>query len=669
MHRGARGRFPIARAAGALACLLAMSLATPAPVQAAKVTLPLRVPFDVLLERLTSDLYSAPGGVAQLWQETPCRHLTLDHPAFDRRGPYLRFVTHGDGVAGTRFLWFCLNALRWRGYVEALTTPYVTLDWQLRLRVADSGLYDERWREGRIRGLLWDVMQRLLLPRLTGLSVDLTPPRDELIGLVRTVVGPGDAARMESVLRGATVERVEVGDDAVVAHLVLEMPDAFVRARPPAPAAEAPLSPAELEAVERALERWDAFLVFVVKNLGLDIADPGVRAELLGLLIESRYQLLPVLTGPVRRSAGDPVRRLFVQAWTRLHEILATADKRGLLGDRARFARFIAAGDALAALDRAAPGLGIEISADGLRRLARLLAPSAAEDPLRYSDDVDPGLRALFGLPPETDLPPAPASPPGPTAPPSPGRGSGLSWRLVVYTAVDEAGDELSRLNQRLARWVPTEGELPDFQATMGRLLELTGDGVLRRVDLEARYAGPFRTLVPATALQESCWQQFERKEDTITYRASPQGSVGLMQVNRRVWRGFYHVERLQWDTAYNARAGAEILLLYLRQYGIREGRRTGRLGDAIRSTWAVYNGGPAALGRYRDPDSTARERRVDEAFWERYSGLAAGGTADVATCATRPPARPRAALGRARSPQASPQSSRSRLSTARASK
>jgi hypothetical protein len=627
-------------AAWALAGLLGASAVAPPPVHAAEVVLPLTVPFDLLLERLTSGVYTEPGGIARLWQETSCRHLTLDHPAFDRRGAYLRFVTHGDGVAGTRFLWFCLNALRWRGYVEALTTPYVTPDWKLKLKVADSGLYDENWREGAIRGLLWDATQRLLLPRLTDLTVDLTPPRDDVVGLVRMVVGPADAARMESVLRTATVQRVEVRDDGVVAHLVLDMPDAFVQARPAPAAPEAPLSPAEALAVERALERWDAFLVFVVKSLGVDISDPAIRAELFGLLIESRYELLPVLTGPVRRGAGDPVRRLFTEAWTHLHEILATADKRGLLGDRARFASFIAAGDALAALDRAAPGLGIEISADGLRRLARLLAPNATEDPLGYSEDVDAGLRSLFGLPPETDLSPAPAPPPGPAPPPTnPGRGSGLPVRRVAYAAAEEGSDELGRLNERLTRWVPTEAELPDYQTMMGRLLALTSDGALRQADLETRYTRPYRTLVPATALQESCWQQFERKGDTVTYRASPQGSVGLMQVNRRVWRGFYNVERLSWDTAYNARAGAEILLRYLRQYGIAEGRRTGRLEDAVRSTWAVYNAGPAALGRYRETDSTARERRVDDGFWAHYSGLAAGGSADVASCATRPAA------------------------------
>ena len=141
--------------AGLVACVLAGLLAghavAPASAGAAEVVLPLTVPFELLLQRLTGQVYYDPGGTARLWPETSCRHLTLDHPAFDRRDAFLRFVTHGDGVAGTRFLWFCLNALRWRGYVEALTTPYVTPDWQLKLRVAESSLYDEQWKKGGLK--------------------------------------------------------------------------------------------------------------------------------------------------------------------------------------------------------------------------------------------------------------------------------------------------------------------------------------------------------------------------------------------------------------------------------------------------------------------------------------------------------------------------------------
>jgi transglycosylase-like protein with SLT domain len=627
--RGWRARWWLA--AGALACVLG----APAPARAAEIGLPLTIRFELLVQQLTRELYTEPGGIAPLWRESRCRYLSLDHPAFDRRGSFLRFVTHGEGTAGTRLLWFCLNALRWRGFVEALTAPYVTADWQLRLRVAESSLYDESWRKGLLSGLLWDVTERALLPRLTGLTVDLTPPRDDVLGLIRMVVAPSDAARMEAILRSATVRTVEVRDDAVVVHLALEVPEAFVRPRPPATPAEPPLGPAELEAVERALERWDAFLVFVVKSLGLDIADPGVRAELFGLLIESRYELLPILAGNVRRSEGDPVRRLFTEAWGHLHDIVARAERRGLLGDKAlRYAGFISAGDALVALDRAAPGLGIEISADGLRRLARLLRPGSTEDPLLYGVDVDAALRSLFGLPPESDLAPAPVAPSGP------GPGSGLPWRLVSLAVAAEGRDNPVALNERLTRWVPDETELGDYHAVMERLLALTADRTLRRADLEGQYARSYRTMIPATALQESCWRQFERKGDTITYRASALGSVGLMQVNQRVWRGFYNVERLKWDTAYNARAGAEILLRYLRQYGIEEGRRSGRVEDAVRSTYAVYNAGPRAVSRYRDQASTPRERRVDEGFWALYRGFAGGGTADLRTCATAPAAR-----------------------------
>ncbi len=155
---------------------LAGVLSAPAPGQAAEIVLPLTVRFELLVQQLTRELYTEPGGVAPLWRDGRCRYLSLDHPTFDRRGTFLRFVTHGDGTAGTPVLWFCLKALRWRGYVEAQTAPYVTADWQLKLRVAESSLYDEAWRKGLLSGLFWDVTARALLPRLTGMAVDLTPP-------------------------------------------------------------------------------------------------------------------------------------------------------------------------------------------------------------------------------------------------------------------------------------------------------------------------------------------------------------------------------------------------------------------------------------------------------------------------------------------------------------
>lgn len=593
-------------------------------LHAAEIVLPLTVRFDLLTQKLAQAVYTRPGGIAPVWYESDCRYLYFDHPQFGRHEGYLRFTTHGAGNFGTEVLGKCLSPLHWRGYIEVLTAPYLTADWQLHLQVVESNLYDEEWNKGLLTGLMWEVIERSFLPQLMGFAINLAPPKDDILFLVRTAVPPSEAAQVEAMLHSVTAKGVEVHDKAVVVPLALTVPDAFVHMRPPPAQPEAPFSPAELEAYQRAMERWDAFLVFVIKGVGADVVDTRVREELFDLLLASRYELLPVLSGEVTRGEGDPVRRVFIETWKRLREIVQEAERRGLLGDNIlRYAGFIEAGDALLALEQAAPGLGIEISADGLRRLARILRPDAVEDPLLYSTDVDPTLRSLFGLPAELPAMPAPVAPTS--------LGS-FRWLPVAYATAGEP-EGLAALRERLDRWVPQASELTEYRPTVERLLHLTSDGVLQDATLEAPYVSLYRHLVPATALQESCWRQFERKGDKILPVTSAKGSIGLMQINRYVWRGFYNIERLKWDPCYNARAGGEILMRYLRQYGIGEGKRTGNPENSARATYAVYNAGPKAVSRYRARNATARERQVDTRFWELYRGFVSGGEVDLTAC------------------------------------
>ena len=80
---------------------------------------------------------------------------------------------------------------------------------------------------------------------------------------------------------------------------------------------------------------------------------------------------------------------------------------------------------------------------------------------------------------------------------------------------------------------------------------------------------GSTGTSCPTTALIESCWRQYVVRGGKVTYLRSQSSSVGIMQINQRVWRGFYDIERLRWDTAYNIRAGSQILARYLKDYAI----------------------------------------------------------------------------------------------------
>ncbi len=589
-----------------LLCLLALA-APLAP--AAQLDIPLRLPLEALREALAAQLSAASRG-GSLYREGRCRHLTLGAPALAAADGALRVSAAGSAALGLDLLGQCQNAVAWRGTLQVTLVPFVDTAGRLRLRIVDSALTDENGSPAA--GFIWEMSKRYVHPRLERFAYDLGAARESLLALVRTAAPEPYRAALEEVLAQLQLAQPRVGASEVVVPLAIAFPDAWLAA-PAQSGPAAPLSEAELEALDRALEPWDSFLVYSIKQLGLESSDAALRGRLFTLLLESRYRLSAILSGE-ERTAGDPLQALFADAWDELRGIVGDAQRAGLLnGSAARYTAFLDTGDALLALDRAAPGLQLRPSVDGLRRLARSLRPAAAGDPLAYDWRVDGELRALFAVPEIPD--PAPAPPPR------------TSWLdLVIRSA--HAADE-----RALDRWVPKRDELDLYQARVGNLLRDTATGELRRSALAAPYDEMYRSLVPATALIESCWRQYVVRGGKVTYLRSASRSVGMMQINQRVWRGFYDVQRLRWDTAYNVRAGAQILSRYLKDYAIPYAARSGDAAAAPRAVYAVYNAGPRAVGRFGKVEPHPREKRVDDRFWSLYRGIAAGARADLRSC------------------------------------
>lgn len=591
--------------------------------QAAELDIPLTIRYGLVTQELVRNVYADSGDTARVWFENDCRYLTLDRPQIGEQGGRLRFITHGVGSLGTEILEQCLSPGQWRGHIELFMEPEITSQWQLKLKIVDSNLYDEQWTKGLLSGLLWDVTKQFVHPKLTAFAIDLAPPRDEILSLLKISVPSRAATQIDAILATAVPKNVEVRDHGIAVHVRLTVPDMLVRPTSAARDPEPPLVPAEIEAYVQAFDRWDAFLVFVIKGFGGDLVDPSLRGRLFDLLLTSRYQILPILAGEHPRLRGDPIRQLFVQTWKTLHGIVQEAAERDLFGDKlSRYLGFIEAGDALVALEQAAPGLAIEISADGLRRLARMLRPEVIADPLEYDLKPDPGLRTLFGLPPEIPI----------EANPEPVPASGLDWLPSAHAANAE-DTALASLKKRLDRWVPETDEMDEYILVIKRVLEHVTGKSLIRTPLERRFRAIYRVTMPATALKESCWRQFVRRGKRITYLSSPAGSLGLMQINPHVWRGFYDINELKWNAIYNGQAGAEILMQYFKRYGLEEANRTGQRENAARAAYAVYNAGPAEVRRYRAKNSTAREKQVDGTFWDMYRGFAIKGEPDLQEC------------------------------------
>ena len=573
---------------------------------AAQVEIPLRVSLDTLREAFNAQLAG--------YKDGPCRHLSLKPAALEARGGHLHLAIPGNGALGVDFGGKCQTATTWHGTLHFTLAPRIDDAGRVRVGIVDS-------RASGMAPALWEAGKRHLHPRLERFSYDLGASREALAGLLRGAAPPVQAAAMEQALQKVRVLAPRIEATHVLVPIAIDVPDAWLAVVPPSAAAgaSAPLTEAELDALEKALEPWDAFLVTIVRQIATDGEDEALRRRLFTLLLDSRYRLSAVLAGDEPVDQGDPLRALFLETWSELRAILLEAQRAGTLPPSLlRYALFIDAADALVALENAAPGL--PLSADGLRQIARNLKPGEA-DPLAYDWSVDRELGRLFDVEeiPQAEPAPAPAPTPTPT-----------SW-LDLFISRAHADNPLDR-------WVPTRDELAAYETRVADLLQITAAGELQRGALAAPYDRIYRHLVPTTALIESCWRQYVVKSGKVTYLRSQSSSVGVMQINQRVWRGFYDIERVRWDTAYNMRAGAQILMRYLKDYAIPYAQKTGKPDDAPRAAYAVYNAGPRAVGRFDKSPPHPREARVDEKLLSLYRGIAGGGRVDLTACSVAKP-------------------------------
>jgi hypothetical protein len=677
----------------------AIFLARPDPARATQVRIPLTIDYIAIREALKRKLYTAPGGRAQLWNGTDdCQFLYAENPDFSRAtagGPAtVKLETANRLGLGVSMGSQCLNAIQWSGIVEALGVPYIAPGLQLKFHFTDLNLYDSAHQKTQLVGQGFDLIKSYLIPQLDDFSYDLKPAVQQLGAMVADSIPPDAAGRVHAAIASLAAEPAIVAlDDGIRVTLVMTIPDtpsptAIPGARGGADRAgggAASLTPAELKAFQNTLDQWDAFLVFSIKQLGDAVGDQQFRDQLLQILLDSRYRLVQALNNPPAAAEPDPVRVLFLDEWRQLHDAVRAAARRGMLGAHAlEFMSFISAGDALFALDQAAPALGMRISAADLRRLAHIMAPDAPGDPLQFNYHEDRDLKKLFAVPEppasrhpieEEDVPPsapgalpsssgastpAAGASPGSSIPlPSPGpgasrRGSRQIARLAplllrmlsvlspreAAAAQKEKDDEpamLPRLQEvadRLYRLVVTEDNAQTYRRDMGLLLNLSAERQLGESAVDANDATTYVMLVRSAAWQESCWRQFVMAAAGIRWLESATGDIGVMQVNKHVWRGFYDIDRLKWDVLYNAGAGCEILARMMR-YASAQPKfdPVPVAGHLARSAYAAYNGGPGACNRWRRRESPAL-KQIDSSFWDKYRAVQDGTPIDILSCA-----------------------------------
>jgi hypothetical protein len=604
-------------------------------------TLSLPIILDPTLLRafLIQQVFPEPGPRAILIDpKNRCNRIELKDPEVETGEQGLILSSRLLVRAGLSVMAECFQPVDWEGSLTARLEPNLEpKDWRLHFQVADSRLYQRAEEEISVARVVWDLVKRYVHPQLEKFSVNLAPPVSQIRNLIPLMVQAENRDRVSSWLKTLRPGAVETGAEAIRIPLLFEVE--FPEPVTAIPEGSGPPEK-ELERLQALWELYDPFVVFQILALSEQPLTPEERDRVLEILLAGRYQVALALD-QADTPAPDLIRRQFVAAWSGLNPILRKYLVQEPSSNLVNYLAFFSVMDALRTLDRIGLAFGLEISRNGLIRLARLLGPPQSDWEPRYSEEVDPRLREILLLGP-------PIEEPGPEYDaeevalpeglwPEADLGPESLGRWMIRPAAAGVGDVL-RAAKDLGPYIPPRKDADPYISRIRGLISRAVERVINGYHLDRERLEGFKKLVPATAWQESCWRQFTVSGGKLRYlTSSNRTSVGLMQINVRVWRGIYRPGSLRWNIHYNARAGTEILARYLR-YSLKRSGPSDPLNDALlgQAVYAMYNGGPEQfdlfLQRVRRKD---RRQLSDRLFKEKYEWVEEGRWDKIGLCLT----------------------------------
>lgn len=588
---------------------------------AEKIVVPISLPEQFIAQTITTQIFTLKNNSVRINDDgSGCQYLELSDPKIKTKEGYVNIIANAEARVGRLFAGNCILLFDWNGSVDLDQNVIVDKGRNtLRAEVREVRVFNSDGTRAAASNIVWQWSESYLQSALTFDVVDLRTPISRINQVLSHFLG-ADLPSADPLPLSFGVDSVVIRPGTVTAQLVVEsgapkIPNEDVQQ-------EAVLSESELAQFEERLNALDGFFTYVIKKTVNTDTNDDLRERYFESLIELRYALGAALVEHVERGKNDPIRQVFVEQWNQLAPLLADSAQQTTGGSAMNVFAFIAGADALTALDKLGPGFGLDISTDGLRRLARLLVPDDATDPTAFGEEIDSELENDFGL--GGDIPPEPMD---------------MLPKLLdflvspAYGAVTYDAALLKKLNG----WIPKTSDMDNYLPMVYAVIDHKLAELLKRKGLESEFVDVFRDTVVTAAWQESCWRQYVNDKGKRMPLRSGAGDIGLMQVNPRVWRGFYDAHGLKWDIAYNVASGADILLHYFTKYAVKkqEHKVTGKLDNLGRATYSAYNGGPKSLTRYRRKDASAHGLKVDKAFYEKYQLVRNGDRLAVRSCYT----------------------------------
>ena len=606
------------------ALLTALPTAT---VSAQSAVLPITIDYPMLNALVESRLFSNNESEVELVKDPMgCKKIVVSDPEFREDNSRLRFEIKVRIKAGLEANNDCYLPVEWEGYVVFFQTPVIDPEtFQLSFRTEDSRVLNKKHEPGIISGPLWNLVKEKVHTRVDDLRIDLIPCVNEMKSFLAVMFPEGDLQKAVAMVESITPGRVEVQDQAVRINMDADVSSVYDRERKQA---EAPLSEEELAVFIDTWQTMDAFMVYALGSLSGKGLTPDESQIVLETLLGARYRFLAELDKP--ETEEDFVRTQFMEAWGNLSGLFRNHLEKNSspIGTLAFFSSL----DALKALDAIGPALNIEISRSGLLRLARLISGGQGQGAdLYYSFEIDKNLRNVMGF--DAELIESPEY-----IKEEPGKEQDFLHRILnrlISSALKLMGlspyaeaiaaDKKKPDREDPTKWLPDTENIDGYVERVRKELKIAADQTVVKKSPAPEFRDLFYPIVDAVAWQESCFRQFRRNKGVIEYlRSYNNTSVGLMQINERVWRGMYNQEKLKWNIRYNMAAGCEILDHYLQDYILKKAAKAKypaleNKDNVARTLYALYNGGPGEFSKFLGRLAKNKFYTSDDLFHEKY--------------------------------------------------
>ncbi len=579
-----------------------------------EITMPITLDYELLDALLIQSSYNDPGQTAQLlYEANGCLELRLSEPKFSGQDEVISLLNNVYIHLGTPLGDSCLMPYEWNGSIQVSQIPKLdSQSWDLSFQTVDTKLYSADGTVIKSFDLVFQRLLPLINEHMQDFSIKLENPVEDLQTFILPMFTPEARAEAQQMLNSIRPGVVIANESSLIVNIHAEAIE--IDSDIDTEVVET-LSEEEMEGFLDLWETWDSLLVFLVSVLSEKPLSPSEKQQLIDLLLETRYEFVSQINDTSLQK--DFVRDQFLEGW----ELLSTIFRNQLLENptqsRIGYLSFLTAGDALMILDELGPTFGIEISRNGLIRLAKILGGESVE--LHYSPDINKALQMLFQAYPETQES-EPEEEQTPSQPQETSEHSVLEFleSLLLPSAYAASQPSFAEIK----RWQAPKSNFDDYLERIKDLLEFAYTSLVIRRELPDTFAAIYQAMIPAIAWQESCFRQFVVKDAKLTYLLSyNNSSVGLMQVNERVWRGIYDTQRLRWDIHYNASAGCEIVDLYLQKYALRKYgpgilKKTDTLAQLV---YAMYNGGPSQYDKFLKRSNANELYDSDRLFAQKY--------------------------------------------------